>query len=48
MASLFLQMLEQQINEKKFSAAFTPLAKVKLKHLQGYQLQAETNKASGK
>jgi hypothetical protein len=48
MASLFLQMLEQQINEKKFSAAFTPLAKAKLKHLQGYQLQAEMTKASGK
>lgn len=48
MPSLFLQMLEQQINEKKFSAAFTPLAKAKLKHLQGYQLQAEMTEATGK
>jgi hypothetical protein len=48
MPALFLQMLEQQINQKKFSAAFTPLAEARLKQLQGYQLQAEMTKVSGK
>jgi hypothetical protein len=48
MPALFLQMLEQQINENKFSAAFTPLAKAKLTHLQGYQMQAELKVVTGK